>query len=101
MDRRNFLRGLLTTTAGGLLVAADTPGVEAFAPKAGGEDIVLSRVVAEGPGEVDLGLLVFDWQGRPIGVIESMEFSSPRIDMTSWGDTYARSVGGLMHGRPT
>jgi len=78
VDRRNFLLGALTATASGLLVKADTPGVEAFAPVPG-EPVTIMRPYEFDP---ELGRYVYDQHGQRLGIIADVHHEFNELDMT-------------------
>lgn len=85
MDRRKFLTGTFggAITGGLLLRTKDVPGFDV------GEPLV---TLAEPKVEsiIDLGTMVFNHKGQPIGVVERIERTVESVDVTNFSDTQYR-----------
>lgn len=97
MDRRSFLRGTFGgVTASGLVLAGSLNDIELFASDTKpGEKLIISPVpevmnppmpAAIGYGG-DVGLMVFNHKGEPLGIIDSVYISHPTVDVTPMGDS--------------
>lgn len=98
MDRRSFLRGTFGgVTASGLVLAGSLNDIELFASDTKpGEALVISPV----PGVMDppipaaigysgdIGMLVFNHKGEPLGVIDRVDVCRSHIETTMAGDMF-------------
>ena len=98
MDRRNFLRGTFGgVMAGGILLNLDGKPEDAAATLVKDEPMVtLPEEVAVAPhGEfIHPGAVVFDFLGKPIGVITEMAIDHDAMDITGVHDANRRFLAG-------
>jgi len=91
MDRRNFLKGTFGgVCAAGVIVAASPTEVAAFAPQTAIPISLLSSKPEESQEEIDIGLIVYNHKGQPIGVIERFEYNTG----FSWDSDFIHYVPG-------
>jgi hypothetical protein len=85
MNRRNFLTGAITTTAAGLLIRADEPLVQAFAPVLD-EPAMLTRMPPPvNPNFFIYGMEVYSKEGHFLGHVRDVSIHREMHDATSWG----------------
>jgi hypothetical protein len=96
MNRRSFLTGTLMAgaAAGTALFTATPSEVEAFGRPLIGPVTLMDRMPLP-DSIVRAGELVFNHQGKPIGVIEQMTVSRNLIESHTFGSLYTQDVPGL------
>lgn len=96
MNRRNFLTAALTTTAAGLLIPKDTPGVEEFAATEG-ESVALARSLSDRWRPIYADTFVYNKEGQPIGIVKEINSYSEPMDMTMAGASHRHLIPGITH----
>lgn len=89
MDRRNFLRGTFGgVAAGGIIIASGIPDTQAFMESVKIGDPVAAAAPQPGAEWPDMGDLVFNYKGQPIGVVSDYNLRKESIRVTQAGDEY-------------
>lgn len=95
MDRRNFLKGTFGgVAAGGIVIAAGLPDTQAFVEQVKIGDPVAAAITPIGAEWPNIGEVVFNHLGQPIGVVSRWESYVEKIDVTSAQDTYHSHIAG-------
>lgn len=95
MDRRKFLQGTFGgVTAGGIILAAGAPDIEAFVAMAKKDEPLIAA-----PGQfagVEVGLILFNYLHQPVAVVKEIRQVMATNNATRWGSSWEEQVPGLV-----
>ncbi len=92
MNRRNFITGVFGgVTAAGLIIKSPDMAFGAPMPEPESPLIIAPPAFAN----ADAGQMVFDSNGNPLGIIQSVHYNREMHDVTHAGDQWTNYHGGL------
>jgi hypothetical protein len=96
MDRRNFLIGTFGgLTAGGIVLAAEQNDIAAFVSTVQ-KNAPLTANPVPPPAQIRPGEMLFDHLGRPVAIIQKIEWHRELDNVTKMGDVFESFAPGVM-----